>query len=175
MKLTANIKLDTNIDQFNALKTTLEASNVACNWISGQAWDKRVFGQYNLHKFVYHETKEKFGLSAQMVVRSIAKVADAYKLDKKTIRKFKKHSAQPFDDRIFRMMADDRISIWTLDGRQKIPFQAGDYQRKLLETRKGEVDLMLIQGIFYLACVCSVDEDALINPQDIVNFTTKIQ
>lgn len=170
MKLTANIKLDTKNDQFQALRATLEISNAACNWISEQAWGHKVFGQYSLHKLLYHQAKKKFSLSAQMVVRSIAKVADAYKLNKKSIRKFRTHAAQPFDDRIFRIMKDDRISIWTVNGRQKISFQAGDYQRRLLETRKGEVDLMLIGGTFYLACVCNIDEDILINPQDILGI-----
>lgn len=170
MKLTANIKLNPNTKQFDILKQTLERANEACNWISKQAWEKQAFGQFQLHKLAYYTVKEKFGLSSQMTVRCIGKVWDAYKLDKKTIRKFKKHSAQPYDDRIFRMMKDDMISIWTLEGRQKIPFATGDYQRKLLETRKGEVDLMLIKGVFYLACVCDIDEDTIIDPHDILGI-----
>lgn len=170
MKLTANIKLNPTPEQHAVLKKTLEVSNQACNAISKIAWDKKQFGQFNLHKIVYHDIKNRFSLSAQMTVRCIAKVADAYKLDKKTQRTFKQYSAQPYDDRIFRLMADDLVSIWALDGRQKIPFQCGDYQRELLKTRKGEVDLMLIKGIFYLACTCDVDEDTLINPEDILGI-----
>jgi len=170
MKLTANIKLSPTPEQYEVLKKTLETANQACNTISQTAWDNRQFGQFNLHKLVYHEIKNSFNLSAQMTVRCIAKVADAYKLDKKTPRTFKQHSAQPYDDRIFRLMSDDRVSIWTLDGRQKIPFQCGEYQRELFKTRKGEVDLMLIKGIFYLACTCDVDEDTLINPEDVLGI-----
>lgn len=170
MKLTANIKLNSNPDQFDTLKSTLKVCNDACNWISKQAWDNRVFGQYNLHKIAYYQVKDKYNLSAQMVVRCIAKVADAYKLDTKTQRTFKQYSAQPYDDRIFRLMADDKVSIWTFNGREKIPFQCGDYQRELLKIRKGEVDLMLIQGIFYLACTCEIDEDSLINPVDVLGI-----
>lgn len=170
MKLTANIKLNPSPEQHEALKKTLKVSNRACNAISKIAWDNKQFGQYYLHKLVYYDIKTKFNLSAQVTVRSIAKVADAYKLDKKTQRIFKQYSAQPYDDRIFRMMSDDMVSIWTLDGRQKIPFQCGDYQRKLLKTRKGEVDLMLIKGIFYIACTCDIDEDDLLNPEDILGI-----
>lgn len=170
MKLTANIKLNPTPEQYELLKRTLETSNQACNYISQVAWENKKFGQFELHKTAYYNTKSKFNLSAQMTVRSIAKVSDAYKLDKKTQRIFKQHSAQPYDDRIFRMMADDMVSIWTLNGRQKIPFQCGDYQRELLKTRKGEVDLMLIKGIFYIACTCDIDEDDLINPENVLGI-----
>ena len=170
MKLTANIKLTPSTEQYDSLKKTLEVSNKACNAISKVAWDEKQFSQYHLHKLVYYNIKARFNLGAQMTVRCIAKVADAYKLDKKTQKIFKQHSAQPYDDRIFRIMADDVVSIWTLDSRQKVPFQCGDYQRELLKTRKGEVDLMLVKGVFYLACTCDIDENDIINPEDILGI-----
>ena len=170
MKLTANIKLECTVDQQKALVETLEACNAACNHISQKAWDNKVFGQFKLHKFVYHEVKKLFGLNAQMTVRSIAKVADTYKLDKKTIRKFRKHSAQPYDDRIFRLTANDSVSISTLNGREKIRYQCGDYQRELLKSRVGEIDLMYINKTFYLACVCDVDEQSIIEPEGILGI-----
>lgn len=83
MKLTANIKLMPSTEQFYVLKKTLEMSNAACNWISEIAFTTKTFGQFALHKSIYHEVKSRFELSAQMAVRSIAKVADSYKLDKK--------------------------------------------------------------------------------------------
>ena len=170
MKLTANIKLNPTPKQYEFLKQTLDISNQACNFISQVAWENKKFGQFELHKLVYYDIKSRFSLSAQMTVRCIAKVADAYKIDKKIQRTFKQYSAQPYDDRIFRLMADDIVSIWTLEGRQKVPFQCGDYQRKLLETRKGEVDLMFIKGGFYIACTCDIDEDDLINPEDVLGI-----
>ena len=91
-----------------------------------------------------------------MTVRCIAKVADAYKLDRKTRRRFKRYAAQPYDDRIFRLCSDTHLSIWTVHGRLTIPYQCGERQRALLAYRKGEVDLMYLKGIFYLAVVCDV-------------------
>lgn len=170
MKLTANIKLNPTDEQFSILKQTLETSNQACNYISEIAFQNKMFNQFSLHKLVYHEVKNRFNLSAQMAVRSIAKAANSYKINKKILHKFKPHSAQPYDDRIFRLMKDDFISIWTLKGRQKIPFQCGDYQRKLIENQHGEVDLMFIRGLFYIAIICDVDEDTLIDPQDVLGI-----
>jgi hypothetical protein len=80
MNLTAQIKLHPTPEQHDFLQATLEEANAACNWISQEAFREGVFGQFSLHKIVYHPARERFDLSAQMVVRAIAKVADAYKI-----------------------------------------------------------------------------------------------
>lgn len=41
----------------------------------------------------------------------------------------------------------------------------GDHQRQLLEHRKGEVDLMLVRGKWYLAAVCDIDDPSLLTPE----------
>lgn len=92
-----------------------------------------------------------------MVVRCVAKVADAYKLIKKTQRRFKKYGSIAYDDRIMRFKGET-VNLWTLDGRQTIAFQCGEYQRKLLPYRKGEVDLVYRKGVFFLNAVCEVEE-----------------
>ena len=156
MKLVANLKLTPTDAQHEALHDTLVVSNRACTWLAGQAWDTQTFGQFALHKLTYERCREQFGLAAQMTVRCIAKVADAYKLDRKARRRFKRYAAQPYDDRIFRLCSDTHLSIWTVHGRLTIPYQCGTRQRALLAYRKGEVDLMYVKGVFYLAVVCDV-------------------
>ena len=158
MKLVANLKLTPTPEQHAALLDTLQVSNRACTWLAGQAWDTQTFGQFALHKLTYQRCREQFGLAAQMAVRCIAKVADAYKLDRKTRRRFRRYAAQPYDDRIFRFCSDTTLSLWTTQGRMTIPYQCGPRQRALLAFRKGEVDLMYIKGTFYLAVVCDVLE-----------------
>jgi IS605 OrfB family transposase len=129
--------------------------------------------QYDLHKPLYADTRKAFDLTAQAAVRCIAKVTDAYTAQKtrrreKSLVRFRKHAAQPYDDRIFRFVADDMVSIWTLSGRQKIPFVCGDRQRRLLAFRKGEVDLMLVRGKWYLACICDVAGPAEIDVEGVL-------
>jgi putative transposase len=158
MKLVANLKLTPTETQHAALLETLKVSNRACTWLAGQAWDTRTFGQFALHKLTYERCREQFGLAAQMTVRCIAKVADAYKLDRKTRRRFRRSAAQPYDDRIFRLCSDTELSLWTMRGRMTIAYQCGARQRALLAYRKGEVDLMYVRGVFYLAVVCDVLE-----------------
>lgn len=81
MKLTAQIKLLPSEKQPKKLLQTLERANEACDWISGQAWEDGTFSQYGIHKIVCYDARERFELSAQMTVRAIGKVADAYKTD----------------------------------------------------------------------------------------------
>lgn len=168
MKLIINLKLQPTRTQAKILRSTLERANLACNDISQQAWDTETFKQFNLHKLVYHPIKETYQLTAQMVVRCIAKVADAYKVDKQSKRTFKKQGSIAYDDRIIRFPEGDVVNIWTVEGRQTMPFVCGDYQRELLPFRKGEVDLIYRKGSFYLNAVCDIKEPPARIPDDCI-------
>ena len=168
MKLTATVKLLPTPEQATLLKDTLERANAACNWISQQAWQQRVFGQIALHRLTYYAARERFGLGAQVIVRCIAKVVQAYKPDHETIRTFALHGAVAFDDRLLNWRVPDRaVSIWTPDGRQTIPFAAGERQLALLAFQKGESDLLYRNGMFLLTATCDVPDDP---PEDIADF-----
>ncbi len=159
VKLIAQLKLLPVPEQADVLRRTLEAANAACNHISAIAWETHTFGKFALQKLVYQDVRDTFRLGAQLVIRCIAKVADAYKLDRKTQRTFQPTAAVAFDDRNLSWnLTGSEVSTWTLDGRQAIPFVCGDRQKALLETRSGETDLCLVNGQFYLFATCEVDE-----------------
>jgi putative transposase len=161
MKLTAQVKLLPTPQQANALRQTLEMANAACNTISQQAWENQAFRQFPLHKLAYQAVREKYPLSAQVVVRCIAKVADAYKLDHQTKRTFKLDGAIAFDSRILGYDLERRsVSIWTIGGRQRIAFAAGERHLALLQGQRGESDLCLVEGSFYLLAACEVEVPA---------------
>ena len=158
MKLTAKAKLLPDKEQAVFLKQTILVCNKACNHISEKAWTDKVFGQYNLQKLLYGTIKETFILTAQIVIRCIGKVADAYKLDKKTQRKFKPLGAITYDSRILSWKTEKQIiSIWTVGGRLKIPYVCGERQKELLNFQQGETDLVLIDGKFYLHATCNIE------------------
>ncbi len=165
MKLVAQVKLCPTEEQARFLKETLELANAACNRISEVAWKRRTFGKYALQKLCYRDVRSCLGLSAQMVVRCIAKVGDAYKLDMRTKRRFKPHGSIAYDDRILSWnLHEPSVSIWTVAGeagtkaRQSIPFVSGKRQMQLLETRVGESDLVYRRGKFYLLAPCEVED-----------------
>jgi putative transposase len=58
MKLIAQIKLLPSPEQANALRKTLEVANTACNYISTQAWDRKTFRQFPIHKLTYYDVKK---------------------------------------------------------------------------------------------------------------------
>jgi putative transposase len=113
-------------------------------------------------------------LTARAAVRCIAKGADAYTAQTANARPglitFRNHAAQPYDDRILRFVVGDTVSIWTLAGRMKIPFVRGDCQRALLAFRKGQVDLMLVRGTWYLAVVRDVPDPTKIGIVDVLGL-----
>lgn len=155
MRLTIQLKLQPTPEQAAWLRQTLEVANAACNAISDTAWHASEFKQFGIHKLTYYDTKEAFGLSAQLVVRCIAKVADAYKLDRKTKQTFKPRGAVAFDDRMLSYKTD-AVSIWTVQGRQTISFVCGARQRTLLANRVGESDLVFRRGVWYLFTTAEV-------------------
>ncbi len=171
MKLTAKVKLQPTKEQAELLKITLETANAACNQISQQAWDTQTFGQFSLHKITYHAIREQFGLAAQLVVRCISKVADAYKLDKQTQRTFKPLGGIAYDDRVLNWrLPSHTVTIWTMGGRQAIPFVCGERQWQLLQTQQGETDLGYIDGVFYLFAVCNVDQPTPLDVEGVLGI-----
>lgn len=116
----------------------MEAANAACHAISEYAWGEQVFSKFKLQKALYYQIKEEFSLSAQVVIRCMAKVADAYKLDKKTERRFRKYGAIAYDVRILKYY-EDEVSIWTMEGRKRIRFQTRPHHARLLQVSTGRI------------------------------------
>jgi putative transposase len=169
MRLTAAIHLLPMPEQADALRRTLEMANAACDYISQVAWQSKTFRQFAIHKLTYQAVRETFHLAAQLAVRCIAKVADAYKLDRNSLRTFQPHGAVPYDDRILSYnLKGSEVSIWTLDGRQAISFVCGERQRELLERQRGETDLALVRGKWYLFVSCEVETPEPLDVEDIL-------
>lgn len=164
MKLTLQIKLLPTKEQAESLSNTLKESNEACNHISSVVWDNKVFNQFKAHHLVYHELKKSSRLSAQMLVRCISKVIDAYKLDRKKKRSFNPLGAITYDSRILSYKGKT-ASIWSVDGRLRIPFVC--HNEKLLPYIKGEADLVIKKNKLYLFQTVETPEEDI---KDIEEF-----
>jgi len=165
MKIIASLKLLPTEEQKKALLETIERINDACNYISEVAWQNKRFGRWALHKLCYYDVKERFDLTSQAVIHAIGKVANAYKLDHKTKRVFRRRGAISYDDRILRYKQKSTVSIWTVFGRQRIPYTCGKRQRESLKSRQGESDLVYYNGQFFLNATCNVEEPPPYEPQ----------
>ena len=165
MKLTLKIKLLPTDEQANLLLDTMKEANAVCNAMSDVAWEKKIFNNFKLHHKTYYSCKAAFKLSSQMLIRCIAKVADAYKLDKKTKRQFRPLGSIGYDSRIMTYKPNDIVSLWAIGGRIKIPFVC--HNRNYLPYIKGEADLVYKKGKFYLFQTVDVPEEDI---KDIESF-----
>jgi len=167
VKLIVQLKLVPEPPDHTALLSTLSRANEAANRISQMAWETGTFGQFALQKLCYYEIKAQFGLTAQLVVRAVSKVVDAYKLDRDRPRTFRLHGAIAYDDRVLRY-GEGYVSLWTLDGRRQIPFLCDERARRLLARRQGETDLVYRDGLFYLFATVNYDEPAEGPVEDVI-------
>ncbi|MDQ3912836.1 MAG: transposase [Actinomycetota bacterium] len=176
MKLIAQLKLLPTLEQSDALKWTLEAANSAANYISEAAWETETFGKFALQRRCYAEVRERFGLSAQVTVRALAKVGDAYKLDKRTKRIFKPLGSIAYDDRILSWnLHEFSVSIWSVEGRLRMWFVTGERQMELLKTRMGETDIVYRRGEWYLLATCEVNNPDPLVPQGVLGVDMGIR
>ena len=159
--LTVQIKLLPTAEQTKALLGTLERANAAADRLSELAWNAKEFRRFPMHGLFYRTIRAEFDLASQMVIRINSKVADAYKLDQKSQRTFRKHGAISYDCRILDFqLPESTVSIWTVEGRIKhLPFVCGERHRKLLSLPIGESDLILRKGNFYLNVTVDVPEE----------------
>ena len=101
-----------------------------------------------------------------MLVHCIAKVADAYKLDKKTRREFKPLGSIGYDSRIMTYKPNDIVSLWAIGGRIKMPFIC--HNRNYIPYIKGEADLVYKKGKFYLFQTVDIPEDSVDDVEDFI-------
>lgn len=169
MKVVVNARMVVDREGARLLRTTLERANAACNHLSTIAWKSQIFGQFALHKRAYHEIRDSCDLNSQMVIRAIAKVAEAYKRDHQAERRFRPTAGQPYDDHIIRFGKDFAfVNLWTVEGRKEFPLRLGAYQRRFLPYRKGEVDLLFIRGKWLLGIVCDVPDPEVLKVSDVL-------
>jgi len=164
MKQTLFVRLDTDQAQFKILLDTMESFNEACNHIASVAYKLRTANKMRLQREVYRQVRDRFGLSAQMAIRAIAKVCEAYKRDRSKKPTFKPHGAMVYDQRILSWKRLEQASILTLKGRIRVPIRIGEYQRVRMDRIRGQADLILRNRRFYLAAVVDAPEASQYDP-----------
>lgn len=177
MLVTLKIKLITDTKQFKQLLETMYVFNDACNYISQIAFENKIFNKIKLQKECYYDVREKFGLSAQFVIRAISKVSESYKINKKTQHSFKSTGSIIYDQRLLSFKGLEFASILTLQGRILVPMVLGDYQNGIIKGHRvrGQADLVLIDGIFYFLIVIELPDGSPINAKDFLGVDLGIK
>jgi IS605 OrfB family transposase len=158
VRLTLPVKLVPTSEQHAALLTTVERFNAACDWIGVIAFRERCANKVALQKIVYYDVRERFGLAAQLSIRAISKVVEAYKRDRTIRPRFRPHGAVPYDERIMSWKGVEHVSLLTLDGRVVVPIVLAHYQTGRIDRRRGQADLIYRDGAFYLYVTIEVAE-----------------
>ena len=164
MKTTLQVKLLPTPEQHAVLKGTMHAFNAACTWIAEYAYRERCASKFKIQKALYYEIRQRFGLSAQLAIRAIAKTVEAYKRDKTQQVAFRPDGAVVYDERILAFHGLEEVSLMTLHGRTVIPMQMGDYQRVQFSRDKGQADLVVVREVFFLLVTIDTPEEPPIEP-----------
>ena len=175
MLQTLLVKLDPSPEQHKMLCETMKRFNEACNHIAETVFTLHSANKVEIHKTVYYPVREHFGLSSQLTVRAISKVCEAYKRDKSIKPEFRLDGAIVYDQRILSWKGLEKVSLITLQGRQTIPVRFGEYQKARLDRIRGQADLILVKGIFYLCVVVEVPEESPYDPKGVLGVDLGIK
>jgi IS605 OrfB family transposase len=147
-----------NAEQSALLRTTMERFNLAAAFAAKVGFEAGVFSQPSIHKRCYREIRERFGLSAQLAVRAIGKAVESFKRDKTSCPVFKPLGAVTYDQRVLGFKGLDKVSIWTMTGREVIGLVYGEYQRERFDRIKGQCDLVHRDGKWFLYATVDLPE-----------------
>ncbi len=139
---TVKCKLQVSTEDRVALSETLLRYSQACNDALEVALEHQITSPYTLHRRLYYTLKERYGLTANYVVRCFARVVGAVKAGRRKGRRprlFRPTSAD-LDKDLFRLLeyrnGEFWVSLATTHGRRKIRLHIGNYQRHLLAGQK---------------------------------------
>jgi putative transposase len=136
--LTVNCRLNPTDSQAEEIEDTLKAFADTCNWINKNV-DPRLKNSVAIHHNSYQDVRTKFGLSANLAVRAINRVAGNRKTALQahsSVKSFEPTSID-YDARIFAFReSDEQVSLTLLRSRQRIKLVLGDHQRDRLRGSK---------------------------------------
>lgn len=173
--LTVRCKLEGSDADRAAMAATVEAFAQACRYIARETPDSAT-SKYSLQAQCYLPIRQQFGLSANLAIRAIARVAANRKAAKATggrVDNYRDGSVQ-YDERIFCLYGGE-ASLTLVGGRRRIPLALGDYQRAQLSRHAGkrrirsaQLSMKRVRGktTFFLNVQIEVACDAQVSPVD---------
>lgn len=132
---TVACKLDLSHEQRQHVADTMQAFAKACQSIE-DTLPKNIRNKDRMQTLIYRDIRDRFGLSANLAIRAIARVAANRKAaaqQGETIKAFAPTSID-YDQRIFSFRERDwTVSLSLLHGRERFSMRLGDYQRRRLQ------------------------------------------
>lgn len=168
MLRTIPIKLSVTPKQFALLEDLQKAFSNACNDTVPDVIENKCWNRVALHTLVYHKLRMNHLLGSQMTCNAIFAVCKAYKAQQ-ALRKIVKDKAIPkisfrkasvhFDKRTYSFTKNGELSLYTLEGRIKVSFTMGTYQKKLFNLGvPKEAELICKKGVWYFNLVIEISD-----------------
>lgn len=163
MNITVQLRLFPSAEQADRFRDTMRRFNAACNAVAEVAFREQTANKFRLQKLVYEHLRTKHGIPADMAIRVIAQVCEAYKRDRSRKPAFRPLAAVPYSHgKNYSYKGIDRVSVQVCpSGRQIVPFVMGEYQRKQFAFAKGQADLVHRDGKWFLYVTVDVPEPDL--------------
>jgi IS605 OrfB family transposase len=168
MQRTVSLKLKPTLAQREKLSLVQSAYSNACNLIVPTVVEHRCWNRVTLHHLVYYPVREQSPLNSQMVCNAIYSVCLAYKALKargeikrnKPIPKIEfKQKSVHYDKRTYAIKSDNVLSLYTMQGREYIPYALGDFQCQYLEQgQPKEAELVLKNKQWYFNLVLDLPD-----------------
>ncbi|MBF2018375.1 MAG: IS200/IS605 family element transposase accessory protein TnpB [Rivularia sp. T60_A2020_040] len=132
---TVSCKLQVTTEQVAKLDDLLKVFADACEYVNGTV-KEGLTNELAMQSLVYKDVRARFGLSSQLTIHAIRRVAGNRKTAKllgKPVKGFAPTSAT-YDLRTFSFREEDwTVSLTMLGKRERLPLTIGNYQRGLLK------------------------------------------
>lgn len=169
MKLTVRVRLLPDAEQAASLVVMTERFNAAADWIAGELFARKVSNKIEAQRLLYHEIRERFGISSQTAILALHRACEAYKRDKSIRPRFRKDAGITYDVRTLSFKGIDKVSMLTLTGRILVPMVVAGYQAERMGHRKGQCDLVRRKdGKWFLMVTVDVPEATQIPVTDFI-------
>jgi len=150
MQRTIRIQLQPDPDTALVVTQTIEQYTWSFNAVCQHGWEQGLSSGTELHKATYYDHRTLTGLPAQLVCAARVKATEALKSVRARERKKEvvscpksKFCAIRYDVRSYTIWFErHELTLLTLDGRIKLPFQLAEYYKQYLTWSKTSADLI---------------------------------
>ena len=152
--VTVSCKLQVTPKQVALIDELLQAFADACEY-TNRTVKPGLTNEQAMQSLVYSDVRARFGLSSQLAIQAVRRVASNRKTAKqksKPVRKFAPTSAT-YDERVFSFREHDwTVSLRLLCGRARFKLAIGNYQRSLLKGLSPKTATLLKRqnGTYYI-------------------------
>jgi len=158
MRVPILLPLQPDTNQYPALNQVIRTVNAATDMISQFAWENQLYHPRELHQLLYRKIREGYGLSAQHVVLSFTRVAEAYKskCQYDSPISFSQMRAIPYDSRMIRVQ-EDYLSILANNKRICVKYSTKASNRNLMDAIQGKGWLFEEDSTYYIYFNANID------------------